>query len=72
MNVSDIVVNCDGWIGRVLEIVKGGVKMEYEKCGKMKVEVWDSGSVRLADVSEIEEFVFKDDVVTKKLKEGFK
>lgn len=55
MKSGDIVVNVDGWIGIAVIATKRQVRMQYEKCGKTRIENWDIDSVRLANESEIEE-----------------
>ena len=56
MKKGNIVVNNDGWIGKVLGFTDESVKMRYRKCGKARTECWLKDHVRMADEKEIEDY----------------
>lgn len=51
-----VVVNVDGYVGKVTNVSQLLVWMEYKKCGKDRTESWNKQFVRLADESEIEDY----------------
>lgn len=57
MKIGDIVVNVDGYIGKVVDVAENKVTMKFKKAVKFREETWDTDYVRLANSLEIIEYV---------------